>query len=362
MPILLDPARAPALDDLLAAANTQGLDWRIEAAPGAALPRIRGIGTLASAGPEEISFLTNPRYQSQLAGTRAAAVIVTPDAAQALASDAHAPACARVVCPHPYLLYARLAQWFDAARQPRLPASVHSLAVVAADAVIEDDVRIGPHCVVESGARIGHGSTLGPGCVIGPGSVLGPDCLLHARVTLYGNVRIGARAILHSGVVLGADGFGFAPDPTLGQGAWGKIAQLGGVRIGDDVEIGANTTIDRGALEDTDIGDGVKLDNQIMLGHNVRIGAHTAMAACVGVAGSTVIGARCTIGGAAMLSGHLTLADDVHISGGTAVTSSIAKPGRYTGVYPYAEHGEWQRNAAVLQQLAHLRRRLRALE
>jgi len=175
-------------------------------------------------------------------------------------------------------------------------------------------------------------------------------------------VRIGARAILHSGVVLGADGFGFAPDPTLGQGAWGKIAQLGGVRIGDDVEIGANTTIDRGALEDTEIGDGVKLDNQIMLGHNVRVGEHTAMAACVGVAGSTVIGSRCTIGGAAMLSGHLTLADDVHISGGTAVTSNILQPGRYTGVYPYAEHGEWQRNAAVLQQLSQLRRRLRALE
>ncbi|MCD0504975.1 UDP-3-O-(3-hydroxymyristoyl)glucosamine N-acyltransferase [Bordetella petrii] len=362
MPILLDPARAPALDALLAAANTQGLDWRIEAAPGAVLPRIGGIGTLASAGPEEISFLANPRYQSQLAGTRAGALIVTADAAQALADKADAPACPRVVCPHPYLLYARLAQWFDAARQPRLPASVHPLAVVAPDAIIEADVRVGPHCVVESGARIGQGSTLGPGCVVGAGSSLGANCLLHARVTLYANVRIGDRAILHSGAVLGADGFGFAPDPTLGQGAWGKIAQLGGVLIGDDVEIGANTTIDRGALEDTLIGNGVKLDNQIMLGHNVRIGEHTAMAACVGVAGSTVIGARCTIGGAAMLSGHLSLADDVHISGGTAVTSSISKPGRYTGVYPYAEHGEWQRNAAVLQQLSTLRRRLRTLE
>ena len=362
MPILLDPTRAPALDALLAAANTQGLAWHIETAAGAGQPRIRGIGTLASAGPDEISFLTNPRYQGQLASTRAAAVIVTPDTAQAMADNPDAPACPRVVCPHPYLLYARLAQWFDAARRPKLPASVHPLAVVAPDAIIEDDVRIGPHCVVEAGARIGRGSTLGPGCVIGAGSSLGPDCLLHARVTLYAHVRIGARAILHSGVVLGADGFGFAPDPTLGQGAWGKIAQLGGVRIGDDVEIGANTTIDRGALEDTDIGDGVKLDNQIMLGHNVRIGAHTAMAACVGVAGSTVIGARCTIGGAAMLSGHLTLADDVHVSGGTAVTSSISQPGRYTGVYPYAEHGAWQRNAAVIQQLSQLRRRLRTLE
>jgi len=362
MPILLDPANAPALDALLAAADTRGLDWRIEAAPAAGLPRIRGIGSLTAAGSEEISFLANPRYQNQLLATRAGAVIVTAEAASALAANPDAPACPRVVCAHPYLLYARLAQWFDAARRPRLPASVHPLAVVADDAVIEDDVRIGPHCVVESGARIGKGATLGPGCVIGVGSSIGPDSLLHARVTLYANVRVGARAILHSGVVLGADGFGFAPDPTLGQGAWGKIAQLGGVRIGDDVEIGANTTIDRGALEDTEIGDGVKLDNQIMLGHNVRVGEHTAMAACVGVAGSTVIGSRCTIGGAAMLSGHLTLADDVHISGGTAVTSNILQPGRYTGVYPYAEHGEWQRNAAVLQQLSQLRRRLRALE
>lgn len=382
MPILLDTARAPALDALLASVNTQGLDLRIEtgaagdvkrivlgdteqgdaAALRAALPRIRGIGTLASAGPEEISFLSNPRYQSQLAGTQAAAVIVTPDVAQAMSAGADGLSCIRVVCAHPYLLYARLAQWFDAARHPKQPASVHSLAVVAPDAVIEDDVRIGPHCVVESGARIGRGSTLGPGCVIGQNSSVGPDCVLYARVTLYANVRIGARAIVHSGAVLGADGFGFAPDPTLGQGAWGKIAQLGGVRIGDDVEIGANTTIDRGALEDTDIGDGVKLDNQIMVAHNVRIGPHTAVAACVGIAGSTVIGARCTIAGAAMLSGHLTLADDVHISGGTAVTSSISQPGRYTGVYPYAEHGQWQRNAAVIQQLSQLRRRLRALE
>ena len=362
MPILLDPARAPALDALLASANTQGLDWRIEAAADATLPRIRGIGTLASAGPEEISFLTNPRYQSQLAGTRAAAVIVTPDAAQALANDSNAPACARVVCPHPYLLYARLAQWFDAARRLAQAPGVHPSAVVAPDARLEPDVVVGPHCVIESGASIGRGTVLGPGCIVGRDTRIGPDGLLHARVTLYAGVRIGARVIIHSGAVLGADGFGFAPDSSRGRGAWAKIPQLGGVSVGDDVEIGANTTIDRGALEDTVIGHGVKLDNQIMIAHNVRIGEHTAMAACVGIAGSTTVGARCTIGGASMLSGHLTLADDVHISGGTAVTSSISRPGRYTGVYPYAEHGQWQRNAAVVQQLAQLRKRVRALE
>ena len=363
MPVLLDLARAPTLETLLSAANTQGMDWRISAVPGADPMRVCGIGTLSSAGRQEIAFLANPRYQSQLGATQAGAVIVSPDVAQALEAEGNArPPFALVVCQHPYLLYARVAQWFDAARRPALPASTHPSAVVAADAIIEESVRIGPNCVVESGARIGRDTVLGPGCVIGAGSSVGPGSRLYAHVTLYDGVKVGARAIIHSGAVLGADGFGFAPDPTLGKGAWGKIPQLGGVTVGDDVEIGANTTVDRGALEDTVLSDGVKLDNQIMVAHNCRIGAHTAIAACVGVAGSTTIGERCTIGGAAMLSGHLTLGDDVHVSGGTAVTSSISKPGRYTGVFPYAEHGEWQRNAAVIQQLAQLRRRLRTLE
>ncbi|CAB3823277.1 UDP-3-O-(3-hydroxymyristoyl)glucosamine N-acyltransferase [Achromobacter sp. SIMBA_011] len=363
MPVLLDLARAPTLEALLSAANTQGMDWRISAPAGADPLRVCGIGTLASASGHEISFLANPKYQSQLAATQAGAVIVSADVAETLeAAGADRPRFTLVVCKHPYLLYARVAQWFDAARRPALPASTHPSAVVAPDAHIEEDVRIGPNCVIESGARIGRGSVLGAGCVIGVGSSIGPDSRLHAHVTLYEGVKIGARAIIHSGAVLGADGFGFAPDPSLGKGAWGKIPQLGGVTVGDDVEIGANTTIDRGALEDTVVGNGVKLDNQIMVAHNCRIGAYTAIAACVGVAGSTTIGERCTIGGAAMLSGHLTLGDDVHISGGTAVTSNISKPGRYTGVYPYAEHGEWQRNAAVIQQLAQLRRRLRTLE
>ena len=364
MPVLLDLARAPTLEALLSAADTQGMGWRISAPAGAAEPlRVRGIGTLASASGQEISFLANPKYQSQLAATQAGAVIVSTDVAEALeAAGADRPRFTLVACKYPYLLYARVAQWFDAARRPALPAATHPSAVVAPDAHIEEDVRIGPNCVIESGARIGRGSVLGAGCVIGAGSSVGPGSRLHAHVTLYEGVKVGARAIIHSGAVLGADGFGFAPDPSLGQGAWGKIPQLGGVTVGDDVEIGANTTIDRGALEDTVVGNGVKLDNQIMVAHNCRIGAYTAIAACVGVAGSTTIGERCTIGGAAMLSGHLTLADDVHISGGTAVTSNISKPGRYTGVYPYADHGEWQRNAAVIQQLAQLRRRVRTLE
>ncbi|ARP86899.1 UDP-3-O-(3-hydroxymyristoyl)glucosamine N-acyltransferase [Bordetella genomosp. 9] len=362
MPVLLDSARAPLLDELLADTDTQGLTWQISVPPSGTLPRIQGLGTLATSGPTEISFLSNPRYQGQLQSTGAGAVIVSPDVEQALAASTPAPGFVRVVASNPYLLYARIAQWFDRARRPSLPAGVHPTAVVADDAVLEPGVRVGPHCVVESGVRIGPNTVLGPGCIVGAGSSIGADGLLHARVTLYAGVTVGARVIIHSGAVLGADGFGFAPDPARGRGAWGKIPQFGGVSVGDDVEIGANTTIDRGALEDTQIGDGVKLDNQIMVAHNVRIGAHTAVAACVGIAGSTTIGQRCTIGGAAMLSGHLTLADDVHISGGTAITSNISKPGRYSGVYPYAEHGDWQRNAAVIQQLGQLRRRVRALE
>jgi UDP-3-O-[3-hydroxymyristoyl] glucosamine N-acyltransferase len=360
MPVLLDTADAPLLDELLSAADTRGLDWQISAAAGQPLPRVRGLGTLAAAGPEELSFLSNPKYRAQLGGTRASAVIVSPDV-EAQPDTAALP-FARVVCANPYLLYARIAQWFERARMPAEEAGVHASAVVAPDAVIDPSARIGPHCVIAAKVRIGAGTVLGPGCVVGAGSSIGPQGLLHARVTLYAGVSVGARAIIHSGAVLGADGFGLAPDPVLGKGAWGKIPQLGGVVVGDDVEIGANTTIDRGALEDTVIADGVKLDNQIMVAHNVRIGAHTAIAACVGIAGSTTVGARCTIGGAAMLSGHLVLADDVHISGGTAVTSNISKPGRYTGVYPYAEYSEWRRNAAVIQQLAQLRQRVRALE
>ena len=359
MPVLLAPEAAPSLNDLLASANRVGLDCSIQLKPEATQPRIRGLGSLTSAGPEEISFLSNPRMAQQLDSSSAAAVILTRDAFSKVQSPV---AWVPVLSSQPYLMYALLAQWFDQHRLAGLAPGIHPSAVIHPEASLEEGVSVGPHCVIEAGVHIGKGSRLGPGCIIGAGSRLGNDCLLHARVTLYHGVQVGSRVILHSGVVLGADGFGFAPDPFKGAGAWAKIAQLGGVSIGDDVEIGANTTVDRGALENTVLGNGVKLDNQIMIAHNVRVGDHTAMAACVGVAGSTVIGSRCTIGGAAMLSGHLELADDVHISGGTAVTASIRQPGRYTGVYPFAEHTQWQRNAAVLGQLSQLRKRVRGLE
>ena len=359
MPVLLAPPEAPLLPELLREANTVGLDCEI-ADTHEPMPRIRGLGSLLHAGETEISFLANPKLAEQLPQCQAAAVVLTRDAWQALPPGA-LPGVA-VICSQPYLLYALLAQWFDRHRIARLPAGIHPTAVIAESARVEEGASVGPHCVIEANALINTGARLGPGCVVGAGSVIGADCLLHARVTLYHGVRVGERCILHSGVVLGADGFGFAPMPGSQSGGWAKIAQIGGVVVGDDVEIGANTTIDRGALDDTRIGNGVKLDNQIMIAHNVVIGEHTAMAACVGVAGSTRIGSRCTIGGASMISGHLVLGDDVHVSGGTAITSNVEQPGRYTGVYPFGEHREWQRNAAVLPQLAQLRRRLRRLE
>ncbi len=358
MPVLLPTGQAIALSDLVTQINKAGLDCKLLNDIIEPTPQIRGLGSLLSAGPEEISFLSNPRLQASLADTQAAAVILTPEVYEQLDFT---PSFVPVLCSQPYLMYALLAQRFDQVRLKGLPQGIHPSAIVAPDAQLSEGVSIGPFSVIEAGVRIGRGTRIGAHCVLGAGSSIGADSLLHARVTLYHEVHIGDRAIVHSGVVLGADGFGFAPDPQQ-QGAWAKIAQIGQVHIGNDVEIGANTTIDRGALDNTVIGNGVKLDNQIMIAHNVYIGDHTAMAACVGIAGSTRIGQRCTIAGAAMLSGHLELADDVHVSGGTAITSSIREPGRYTGVYPFASHTDWQKNAAVLTQLNPLRRRLRELE
>lgn len=363
MPVLLDPAAAWPLDTLLNQLEADGLAWHLE---GDGMPAIAGLGTLQAAGPLEITFLASARYGAQLLGTRAAAVIVAPDVATQLQHEANPVGFVRIVTAQPYLLYARVAQWFAAqCQRPPVPG-VHPSAQVAADARLGDGVSIGPLAVVGAGVVIGAGTQVGAGCVIGAGCQIGSQVVLHPRVTLYERVVVGHHTILHSGAVIGADGFGFAPDAMAAArgtaGQWVKIPQLGSVQIGDHVEIGANTTIDRGALDDTCIEDGVKLDDQIMVGHNVRIGAHTAIAACVGIAGSTTIGQRCMIGGAAMISGHLVITNDVIISGGTAVMASIDAPGRYTALYPMAEHADWQRNAAVVPQLAQLRKRLRALE
>jgi UDP-3-O-[3-hydroxymyristoyl] glucosamine N-acyltransferase len=315
--------------------------------------RITRIGPLEGATPSTISFLSNPRYESRLAQSRAGCVIVAP-----ALRDVAAARGAALVLPDPYLGFARLTQWWAARTRAPAAPGVHASAVVDAGAQLGRDVAIGPLAVVEAGATLEDGAVIGAHCVVGVGASVGAATRLAPRVVLGAGCRIGARGIVHSGVVIGADGFGFAPT----EGRWEKIEQLGSVRIGDDVEIGANTCIDRGALDDTIIDDGVKLDNLIQIGHNVRVGAHTAMAGCVGVAGSAVIGAHCTLGGGAIVLGHLTLADHVHISAASVVMRSIAKPGQYSGVFPIDDNAAWEKNAATLRQLHALRERLRTLE
>jgi UDP-3-O-[3-hydroxymyristoyl] glucosamine N-acyltransferase len=296
---------------------------------------IEGLAPLETASADQLSFLSNPKYQPQLAASRAGCVIVGPgmrDAARARGD------C--IVAEDPYLYFARVTQLWKRALGTARGAGIHPSAVVDPEAVVDATASIGPLCVIERGARIGAGT------------------VLKSRVTVGEGCTIGQRCIVHPGVVIGADGFGFAPN----QGAWEKIEQLGVVRIGDDVEIGANTCIDRGALADTVIEDGVKLDNLIQIGHNVRIGKHTAMAGCAAVAGTATIGAHCTIGGRAGILGHLTIADHVHISATSLVTRSILKPGHYTGIFPIDDNASWEKNAATLKQLHALRERVKTLE
>ncbi|MFP5477122.1 MAG: UDP-3-O-(3-hydroxymyristoyl)glucosamine N-acyltransferase [Gammaproteobacteria bacterium] len=296
---------------------------------------VERLEPLSAAGPAAISFLSHPRYRKELLASRAGCVIVAPS----MRDEAMARGACLVVAD-PYLYFARLTQLWKARHSPAQPPGIHPSAVVDAGAHVDATAVIGPLCVVERGARIGAGT------------------VLKSRVTVSEDCVIGDRCLLHPGVVIGADGFGLAPH----EGAWVKIEQLGAVRIGNDVEIGANTCIDRGALEDTVLEDGVKLDNLIQIGHNVRVGRNTAMAGCVGVAGSADIGAQCTIGGGAVVLGHLKLADGVHVSAATVVTRSILKPGQYTGVFPIDDNAAWERNAATLRHLHQLRERLRALE
>lgn len=311
--------------------------------------RVGRIATLRSAVPGDISFVAQGKYRAELAATRASAVIVAE-------AERDATALPRIVCRDPYAYFARVAALFHP--PPPVTPGVAATAVVAKDARIAPSASIADGCVIESNARIGDDVVLGAGCFVGARASIGPDSRLHAHVTVYPDCTIGARAIVHAGVVIGSDGFGFAPV----EGKWLKIPQTGRVVIGDDVEIGANTTIDRGALDDTVIEDGVKLDNQIQIGHNCRIGAHTAIAGCVGIAGSTRIGRQCMIGGAAMISGHLAIADRVVIGGGTWVTRSIDAAGTYLSVIPATESREWRRTVALLRNLERMSDKIRELE
>jgi UDP-3-O-[3-hydroxymyristoyl] glucosamine N-acyltransferase len=300
--------------------------------------RVSRVATLSHAEPGSISFLANPRYRKQMEATRATAVLVGPENA------ASCPVAA-LIDSNPYLAYARIADLLHPLATPA--AGIHPTAVVAGSARIAKSACVGPLAVIEEDADIGERVFVGPGCIVQRGASIGADSRLLSRVNVYAAVRIGQRCILHAGAVVGADGFGFAPDA----GTWVKVPQVGSVRIGDDVEIGANTTIDRGAIDDTVVEDGVKLDNQIQVGHNVIIGAHSAIAGCVGISGSTSIGRRCMIGGGVGIAGHLTIADDVVVTGCSLVSASIKHAGSYSSGMPTVETRLWRRMVAHLRRL-----------
>jgi UDP-3-O-[3-hydroxymyristoyl] glucosamine N-acyltransferase len=316
---------------------------------GPADKHITGLATLQEAGPDQVSFLANPQYRKFLATTHAAAVLLKPADAEGYTADA-------LLVPDPYLAYARISHLFDP--KPKAPVGVHPTAVVAEDAFVDPAASVGAYAVIESGARIAAGVTIGAHCYIGARSVIGEGGWLAPRVTLYHDVRIGQRVVIQSGAVLGGEGFGFANE----KGVWQKIAQIGGVTIGDDVEIGVNTAIDRGAMDDTRIGNGVKLDNQIQIAHNVQIGDHTAMAACVGISGSAKIGKHCMLAGGVGLVGHIEICDGVFVTGMTMVTRSITEPGAYSSGTAMQPAAEWRKSAARMRHLDDMARRLQQLE
>jgi len=314
---------------------------------------LTGLANLALAEPTQLSFLANPKYRKFLPQTRAGAVILAPNIAADLPADCQFD---YLLADNPYLSYARASHLFD--RQPRPAAGIDASAVVAASAQIHPSVAIGPHCVIGDGVTIGAESRIGAGTVIAAHCRIGANCTLHANITLYHSIVVGDNCIIHSGAVIGADGFGFAPGPQ----GWEKIVQLGSVRLGRGVEIGANTTVDRGALEDTVIGDGAVIDNLCQIAHNVQIGEGTAIAGCVGIAGSAVIGAHCMIGGGAGIAGHITIADGVQVQGRARIIGSIYKPGSYTSGTGMMETTLWRKNAVRFGQLDELYRRVVELE
>jgi UDP-3-O-[3-hydroxymyristoyl] glucosamine N-acyltransferase len=307
------------------------------------------VAPLDAAERGAIAFLSSPKYRAHLAATRASAVILTPE-------DAAATMLPRLITTNPYAAYARVAAMLHPPRTPE--PGVHLSAVVAASARVAPSATIGPHAVIGERTAIGDKAWIGAGVAIAEDCDIGPDCVLHPNVVVYARSSIGARSIVHGGAVIGADGFGMAEH----DGRWIKVPQLGRTLIGADVEIGANTTIDRGAIGDTVIEDDVKLDNQIQIGHNCRIGAHTAIAGCAGIAGSTVVGRNCKIGGAAMIGGHLDIADGTVIAAATELADSIKTAGIYTGVFPALPQREWMRLMASLRRLHSLFERVRSLE
>ncbi len=312
---------------------------------GAPDSEIRGIGSIAGACPGELTFLGDSRHRHLLAETRATAIVLKEE-------DSAVCRLPALICDDPHLAFADISRLFRRGDAPG--RGIHPSAVVAGDVVLGDEVTIGACSVIAAGCRIGKGTIIGPNCTVMENCRIGDACLLTTQVTLQSGVRLGHRVAIHPGAVVGADGFGYASR----DGGWVKIEQVGGVRIGDDVEIGANTTIDRGALDDTVIGNGVKIDNQVQIAHNVRIGDDTAIAGCVGIAGSTVIGRRCRIGGLSGIQGHIEICDDVVVSAMTSVIKSISKAGRYTSCMPQQTHREWRHNALHYRRLDRLAKRV----
>jgi len=304
---------------------------------------VHGVGTLSGAAPAQLSFLANPRYRAQLAETAAGVVVLR-------AEDADARTGSVLVARDPYTAFAKIAALFE--RKPARDAGIHPSAAIDPSATVDASAHIGPHASIGANSRIGAGAIIGPGCMVGDDCEVGEACELVARVTLVTRVRLGKRVLVHPGAVLGADGFGIAMD----HGRWIKVPQLGGVLVGDDCEIGANTTIDRGALGDTVLEDDVRLDNQIQVGHNVRIGAHTAMAGCSAVAGSATIGRHCLVGGGAGILGHLEVCDRVVITAMSLVTHSIREPGEYSSGTPLMDNRSWRKSAARFKQLDRIAR------
>jgi len=309
---------------------------------------IVGIAGLPEARKGQISFLSDSLYESDLTDTQASAVILEPQYADQVSNA--------LISSNPYLGFAKVSQLFE--NRPMPGSGIHSSAIIADSAQIHESVSVGPHAVIADGVMIGEGVELGAGSCIGVGSCIGKGSRIAANVTIHHRVVIGEDVIIHSGAVIGADGFGFAHDGEQ----WVKIAQLGGVQIGNRVEIGANTTVDRGALADTIIGEGVKIDNQVMVAHNVKIGAHTAIAACVGISGSTEIGRNCTLAGGVGLVGHIKLADRVHVTGMTMVTKSIDQAGSYSSGTAMMPTGLWRKNSVRIKHLDELSKRIRELE
>jgi len=308
-----------------------------------------GAASLESAGPEHLSFIVSRKYLP-LAQASQAGILIVPEGLQTALDTT----C--LVVPNPHASFAQALALLHP--EPRLPMGIHPSAVVAVDAYLGNNVSVGPGAVIGPGVRIGDDCSIGAHCYIGDAVTLGSGCLLHPRVTIQHGCQVGDRVVLQPGCVIGADGFGLAWEGDH----WSKVPQVGRVIIGNDVEVGANTTVDRGALDDTVLEDGVKLDNLIQIAHNCRIGRHTAIAGCVGIAGSTHIGAYCQIGGAAMIIGHLNICDRVTVSAGSFVAKDIKTPGVYTSVQPLMAHDDWKKNAAHLRHLDALSKRLRALE